>query len=361
MDSLEQLRARIDEVDGKLLELLNERMGIVIEVGKLKEKEKDSDLVVFRPEREATLVRRILANNQGPLTNDQLKYLIREVVSLSITFQQPLKIAFLGPVGTYTHSAALEQFGKSAELLPQSSIQDVFRAVDTETANYGVVPVENSTEGAVNQTHDLFFRYDLRVCAEIDIPIHHALMASKGGEAESLKKIYSHEQSIAQCRNWLQTNFPNTDIETVSSNGEAARLASIEEGTAAIAGESAAKQFDLEILHKRIEDQESNTTRFFVLGRQHVPSSGEDRTSLLLFAPNRAGALVDLLSPFQTHNISLSRVVSRPAPIGQWSYAFFIDFDGHVDDENVAKALAEVRQVAYEVKVLGSYPRANMT
>lgn len=359
MDSLDDLRERIDKIDGQLLELLNERLQCVIEVGKVKELARDQvDLNIFRPEREAFLVRRLLRRNKGPLTNAQLKYLIREIVSLSLTLQQPQKIAYLGPAGTYTHTAALQQFGTSAELLPQATIHDVFYAVASETANYGVVPVENSTEGAVNQTHDEFFTSDLRICAEVDIPIHHALMVAAGVKPEAIRKIYSHEQSLAQCRKWLQAKFPSIELQAVSSNGEAARLASVDAASAAIAGETAAAAFGLEVLHKRIEDLESNTTRFLVLGNQRVPRTGEDRTSLLLFAPNRAGALVDLLAPFQTHNISLSRVASRPAPMGQWSYAFFIDFEGHESDEYVAAALDQVRTVAYELKVLGSYPQA---
>ena len=359
MDSLDNLRERIDKIDRQLVDLLNQRLQCVIEVGEVKARSKEKgDVSIFRPEREATLVRRLLKENKGPISDAQLKYLIREIVSLSITFQQPLRIAYLGPAGTYTHTAALEQFGKSAVLLAQSSIHDVFYAVTSESANYGVVPIENSTEGAVNQTHDEFFTSDLRICAEVDIPIHHALMVAPGVKPEAIKKIYSHEQSLAQCRKWIQAKYPNLELQAVSSNGEAASLASIEIGSAAIAGETAASVFDLEILYRRIEDSESNTTRFLIIGNQHVPQSGEDRTSLLLFAPNRAGSLVDILSPFQAHNISLSRVVSRPAPVGQWSYAFFVDFEGHITDENVAKALDEVRSVAYEVKVLGSYPQA---
>lgn len=358
-DRLAELRGKIDEIDHKLVELLNRRTECAIEIGEIKAKEEDFERVnAFRPEREAQILQRIRDLNDGPLSDAQVELIFREVISTSIAFQQPISVAYLGPVGTYSHSAAIKQFGQSTKVRPQPSIQDVFHQVETDSANYGVVPVENSTEGAVNQTLDCFIDSNLKVCAEVNLPIHHVLMAQKGVEDDSIEKIYSHEQSLAQCRNWLREHFPDVPKQAVASNSEAARLASSEENTAAIAGELAADQFQLNVLHTNIEDQASNATRFFVLGKQDVSPSGSDKTSLLVNTPNRSGALVEVLSPFQRHGISLSRVVTRPARSGNWSYVFFIDFDGHSQEESVATVLEEVRSVAYDVKILGSYPRA---
>ena len=358
-DKLAELRAKIDKIDNQLIELLNDRTRCVIEVGQVKAKDENSERGgVFRPEREAQILQRIRDLNEGPLSDDQVELLFREVISMSIAFQQPISVAYLGPVGTYSHSAAIKQFGRSTTVRPQPSIQDVFHQVETDNAHYGVVPVENSTEGAVNQTLDCFIDSNLRVCGEVNLPIHHALMAQRGVEVESIQKIYSHEQSLAQCRNWLRENLPEVQSQAVVSNAEAARLASLEENVAAIAGELAADQFQLDLLQTNIEDQASNATRFFVLGKQNVSPSGSDKTSLLVNTANRSGALVEVLSPFQRHGISLSRVVTRPARSGNWSYVFFIDFDGHAEEESVATVLDEVRSVAYDLKILGSYPRA---
>ncbi len=358
-DRLSELRAKIDEIDRQLIELLNRRTECVIEIGQVKSKEEDFErLSAFRPDREAQILQRIRDLNEGPLSDAQVELLFREVISMSIAFQQPLSIAYLGPVGTYSHSAAIKQFGRSTTVRPQPTIPDVFHQVETDGANYGVVPVENSTEGAVNQTLDCFIDSNLRVCGEVNLPIHHALMAKRGVETEGIQKVYSHEQSLAQCRNWLREHLPDIPTQAVASNAEAARLASVEDNTAAIAGELAADQFQLNLLFSNIEDQVSNATRFFVLGKQEVPPSGTDKTSLLVNTANRSGALVEVLSPFQRHGISLSRVVTRPARSGNWSYVFFIDFDGHAEEEAVATVLDEVRSVAYDLKVLGSYPRA---
>ncbi|MCY4130003.1 MAG: prephenate dehydratase [Gammaproteobacteria bacterium] len=358
-DRLAELRAQIDEIDQKLIELLNQRTQCVIEIGQIKTREEGSERVsAFRPEREAQILQQIRDLNEGPLSDAQVELLFREVISMSISFQQPISVAYLGPVGTYSHSATIKQFGRSTTVRPQPSIHDVFNQVETDSVNYGVVPVENSTEGAVNQTLDCFIDSNLKVCAEVNLPIHHALMAQKGVETDSIQKVYSHEQSLAQCRNWLREHLADVPTQAVASNSEAARLSSLEDNTAAIAGELAADQYQLNLLYTNIEDQASNATRFFVLGKQDVSPSGSDKTSLLVNTPNRSGALVEVLSPFQRHGISLSRVVTRPARSGNWSYVFFIDFDGHAQEESVATVLEEVRSVAYDLKILGSYPRA---
>lgn len=358
-DKLTKLRERIDDIDGQLIELLNDRANCSLAIGEVKSKDADGDgFSAFRPEREAQVLQHIRERNAGPLSDAQIEQIFREVISISIAFQQPLNVAYLGPSGTYTQSAALKQFGHSTNVRAQPSIVDVFHAVESEASHFGVVPVENSTEGSVNQTLDCFIDSQLRVCAEVNLPIHHAFMTKHGAEDSSIKRIYSHEQSLAQCRNWLREHYPDIPKHAVASNAEAARLVQEEEGAAAIAGELAADQFQLQIVHARIEDKVSNSTRFFVLGKRKIGPSGTDKTSLLVYAANRAGSLVDILTPFQQHDISLTRVVSRPAPAGNWSYVFFIDFDGHEDEALVQEVLEEVRAVAFDVKVLGSYPRA---
>ena len=358
-NELEELRKRIDAIDDQLLELLNKRTKCVIQIGAVKAKETDAEeMTVFRPKREAQILRRMRERNDGPLSASQIELIFREVISMSIAFQRPISIAYLGPAGTYSHSAVVKQFGRSTTVRAQASILDVFHAVEADITNFGVVPVENSTEGAVNLTLDCFIESGLRVCGEINLSIHHAFLTKRGVDLKSIEKIYSHEQSFAQCRAWLRKHFPDVPVQALASNAEAARMAEEEAGTAAIAGELAADQFHLDIIYSKIEDQVSNATRFFVLGKQTVPQCGLDKTSLLVYAPNRSGALVDLLSPFQRHGISLTRLVSRPGRTGSWSYVFFIDFDGHEDDEAVANVLDEVREVAYDLKILGSYPRA---
>lgn len=358
-DKLQAIREKIDAIDAQLVELLNRRARCVIDVAEEKQKQTGSEkFAVVRPEREAQLLRRAVGLNNGPLSDDQIEMIFHEIISMTLTFQQEVSVAYLGPVGTYSHSAALKQFGHSISVRAQPSIHDVFHAVESDRTNYGVVPVENSSEGAVNQTLDCFIESDLNVCAEINLPIHHALMAPQGLNKDGIRTIYSHEQSLAQCRNWIRSNLPTVKTQAVASNAEAARLVSGTKDAAAIAGEPAAAEFELNVLETRIEDRASNATRFFVLGKQHDEPSGDDKTSILVYAANRSGSLVDVLSPFKKHDISLTRVISRPAPSGNWSYVFFIDFDGHQNDEVVATVLGELRNVAFDVKLLGSYPRA---
>ena len=358
-DELGSLRAKIDAIDKQLIELLNRRTQCVIDVGQLKTNASGMEHgSAFRPEREAEIFQRFRELNNGPLADEQIEHLFREIVSMSIAFQRPLHVAYLGPAGTFSHSAAIKQFGSSTNVDAQPSIQDVFQEVERGGANYGVVPVENSTEGAVNQTLDCLIDSDLRVCGEVNLPIHQALMTKEGQSFDSITRIYSHEQSLAQCRNWLRDHTPHVETRAVASNGEAARLANVEDNVAAIAGEFAAAQFNLDVLFQNIEDQASNATRFFILGKQKVPATGSDKTSVLVHAPNRSGALIDVLSPFKKYEINLTRVISRPSHAGNWSYVFFIDFDGHVDDENVAQVLDEVRDATFELKILGSYPCA---
>jgi len=356
---LEPLRRRIDEIDQQLIRLLNERAQCALDVGRIKQAHAgDTTLYFYRPERVAQILDKLQAQNPGPLSNEDLGRLYREILSCCLNLEQPLTVAFLGPAGTYTQAAAVKQFGQFAKCIPLGSIDEVFREVESEAVMYGVVPVENSTEGMVNHTLDCFMVSTLRVCAEVELPIHQCLM--KGADELPINEILSHSQSLAQCRSWLDQHYPNAPRTVVSSNGEAARLVSEQPGKAAVAGEAAANLYGLRILVRNIEDQPDNKTRFLVLGKQIVGPSGADKTSILVSTRNEPGALFHVLEPLQQHGISLTRIETRPARSGNWSYVFFIDFDGHETDEPVQLALEQVRSVALSVRVLGSYPQARM-
>ena len=358
--ALARIRKRIDEVDAELQELLNERAGLALEVGKVKQAHTDGEAPVFyRPEREAQILARVRERNPGPLSDRDVARLFREIISCCLSLEQPLTIAYLGPPGTYTEMAALAQFGQFARTAPMTGIDEVFREVETGKAHYGVAPVENSTEGMVNHTLDCFMAAppDLRICAEVELPIHHAFLVHPDGGGE-VERVLSHAQSLAQCRAWLDTHYPGVERLVVASNAEAARQVSGNPRFAAVAGEVAAKRYGLHVLADSIEDRTDNKTRFLVIGRQDVGASGRDKTSILVSTRNRPGALYRVLEPFHRHGISLSRIETRPARTGDWSYVFFIDFDGHQDDEVVQRTLAEVGEVALEVRRLGSYPRS---
>ena len=358
--ALARIRDRIDEVDHKLLKLLSERADLALEVGKVKQAHLDGETpVYFRPEREARILTRLKERNRGPLSDGDVARLFREIISCCLSLEQPLSVAYLGPRGTYTELAALAQFGQFARTEPLAGIDEVFRAVETEKTHYGVVPVENSTEGMVNHTLDCFMEAppEIRICAEVELPIHHAFLVhpeSDGG----VVRIVSHAQSLAQCRGWLDTNYPGVDRLAVASNAEAAHQVSENPGLGAVAGEIAAQRYGLKVVADSIEDRTDNKTRFLVIGRQAVGASGRDKTSILVSTRNRPGALYRVLEPFERHGISLSRIETRPARSGDWSYVFFIDFDGHQEDDTVQRTLAEVGEVALEVRRLGSYPRA---
>ncbi len=355
---LEPLRKRIDALDQQLLVLLNERAQCALEVGAIKHgQEGDEPPVFYRPEREAQILTRLMAQNPGPMADKDVAGLFREIISSCLNLEMPLTVAYFGPQGTYTQAAAIKQFGHFATTQPLTSIDDVFREVETQAAHYGVVPVENSTEGMVNHTLDCFLSSRLKVCAEVELPIHHAFLRKEDADGE-IEEILSHAQSLAQCRGWLDRRYPGIPRTSVSSNAEAARQASQRREVAAIAGEMAADEYGLRILSARIEDQTDNKTRFLVLGQQEVAPSGCDKTSILVSVRNEPGALLRVLEPFERFDISLTRIETRPARTGDWSYVFFIDFDGHQTEDNATKALAAVRDVAFEVRVLGSYPRA---
>ncbi len=361
--ALAPIRARIDALDAQLHQLLNERAKLALEVGRIKQvRPGDAAPVYYRPEREAQILTKLKARNQGPLSDQAVARLFREIISCCLSLEQPLTIAYLGPAGTYTEMAALAQFGHFARATPMNAIDEVFREVETGAAHFGVVPVENSTEGMVNHTLDCFMEFPkgVRVCAEVELPIHHAfvLHPDNSGDAGQVANILSHAQSLAQCRTWLDTHYPGVGRIAVASNAQAARQVAEDASLAAIAGETAAERYGLKIAARNIEDHADNKTRFLVLGLQDVGPSGQDKTSILVSTRNEPGALFRVLEPFHRHNISLSRIETRPARSGDWSYVFFIDFDGHVQDALVREALRDVGQVALEVRPLGSYPRS---
>jgi chorismate mutase/prephenate dehydratase len=360
-DALQDLRKRIDAIDEQLLELFNQRARCAVDVAEVKRElsgSPDEAIDFFRPDREAQVIKRIKSLNRGPLSDDEVGRLIREVMSACLALEQPLKIAYLGPEGTFTQSAALKHFGHSVSTAPMSSIPDVFAAVESGHANYGLVPVENSTEGVISHTLDMFIDSRLKVCGEVEIPIHH-LLANKTQDISHIRHIYSHQQSFAQCRRWLDQNFPSAERIPVSSNAEAARLAAMEDDAAAICGRPAVEIFDLKVCYENIEDLSDNTTRFVIIGKQDVGPSGNDKTSILVSTKNAPGALLRLLQPLADHGISMNKIESRPAQGHKWAYVFFIDIDGHQQDENVVAALNELKQQAALFKILGSYPKAS--
>jgi chorismate mutase/prephenate dehydratase len=356
-DRLGEIRERIDDLDCRIQELLNERAGAALEVAHIK-LAADPNAVFYRPEREAQILRNVQARNTGPLRNEDMARLFREIMSACLALELPLSIAFLGPEGTFTQAAALKHFGHSVKTVPLASISDVFQEVDVGNCHYGVVPIENSTEGVVSHTLDMFFNSPLIICGEVSLRIHHNLLGCAEDDLADLTTVYSHQQSLAQCRGWLDRHLPFVERVSVGSNAEAAKLASDCRHAAAIAGETAAEIYGLDILTPNIEDEAGNTTRFLVVGKQPAPPSGDDKTSLLISTRNEAGGLYRLLTPLAEHDISMTRIESRPSRRGNWDYVFFVDIVGHRDDPGVKCALGELKKVAGMYKELGSYPVA---
>ncbi len=355
-EELRRIRDRIDEIDASLLALISARARCAQDVAEVKRRHGD-DTTFYRPEREAQVLRRIQQENPGPLDDEEMARLFREIMSACLAAEERQKIAYFGPAGSFTQMAALKHFGHSIDTVALNAINEVFREVESKSCAYGVVPIENSTEGVVNHTLDSFLESSLKICGEVEIRIHQHLM-STCDDPQQIKRIYSHPQSLAQCREWLDTHLPHAERINASNNAEAARRAADEAGAAAIAGEAAAELYGLDILHHNVEDNPNNTTRFLVIGHQDVPPSGDDKTSLLVSAQNRPGALYHILSPFADNNVSLTRIESRPSHCVNWEYVFFLDLQGHVSEPSIQQALDTLHNSADLVRVLGSYPKA---
>jgi chorismate mutase/prephenate dehydratase len=351
-EKLKPLREQIDAIDAQIVDLLNQRARLAQEVGHVKA---ETNAPVFRPEREAMVLRRVADRNQGPLASGDMQMIFREVMSLCRSLERRVTVAYLGPAGTFSEQAVYQQFGHAVESLPCVSIDEVFRSTEAGTADFGVVPVENSSEGAINRTLDLLLQTSLAISGEVAIAVHHSLM-NKRGSMDGVTRICAHSQALAQCQAWLNQHYPNIERHAVASNAEAARMASEDISVAAIAGHIAGQKYDLQTISAHIQDDPHNRTRFAVIGRLNTTPSGRDQTSLVLAVPNKAGALYDLLKPIATHGVSMTRFESRPARIGTWEYYFYVDIEGHAQEENVAQALAELKQSAAFFKVLGSYP-----
>ncbi|AFJ01311.1 Chorismate mutase I / Prephenate dehydratase [Methylophaga frappieri] len=355
--ALQNVRQEIDALDEKIQTLINARTALAHQVAEIKQQQADqSDF--YRPEREAMILRRVMERNTGPLPDKEMARLFREIMSACLAAEKPLSIAYLGPEGSFTQSAALKHFGGSAELLPVSTIANVFSAVETEHACYGVVPVENSTEGMVSHTLDRFISSSLKINGEVSLRIHHYLLG-KGENLSDVKTVYAHPQALAQCRQWLGDQLPQAALIPLDSNAEAARrVSTMDETAAAIAASNAAEIYNLTVLANNIEDEAGNTTRFLVIGRQDVGPSGADKTALLVSTKNKPGALQKLLQPLAENQISMSRIESRPSRKGIWEYVFFIDIEGHSQDSAVADALAKLESESSMFRVLGAYPKA---
>ncbi|MDH5423833.1 MAG: prephenate dehydratase [Gammaproteobacteria bacterium] len=354
---LNKIRIRIDELDREIQSLISERAKCAQQVAEVKMRAGDKALF-YRPEREAQVLRAVKERNSGPLAGDEMARLFREIMAACLALEQPLRVAYLGPDGSYTHMGAMKHFGGSINGLPVVQINDVFREVEAGNADFGIVPIENSTEGVISYTLDMLLQSSLVVCGEVDLPIHHNLITFCD-DLSKVTKVYSHQQSLAQCRNWLSKNLPAVETIAVSSNSHAVTLLKNDPAAAAIAGKAAADLYSVPVLNKNIEDQLDNTTRFIVLGKQTVPASGNDKTSLLVMLHNKAGALHGLLSSFAERGISMSKIESRPAKSsGVWEYVFFIDIKGHRDDAKVAEAISDLEHKSAMLKVLGSYPVA---
>ncbi|MBC8414232.1 MAG: prephenate dehydratase [Nitrospira sp.] len=352
MSGLKKFRDKIDNIDSEILELLNKRTEVVLDVKKAKQ---TGQITVYSPAREREILKRLTASNRGPFPNETLKLIYREILSSSVSLQQPLAVSYLGPAATYTHLSAKRQFGASAIYQPESTIRDVFTAVSDGSAQYGVVPIENSNEGVVNYTLDMFMDFDLKIAFEIMLKISHNLM-SKTGKKSSVKHIYSHPQATAQCRRWLERNFPGVTVIDEASTADAARKIAKQSSSAAIASELAASEYKLKIIKKGIEDYKNNYTRFMVIAKSSTPKTGRDKTSIMFSIKDRAGALYSIMQPFAKHKISLTKIESRPSKRKAWEYIFFVDMEGHTESKKVSSAIEEIKKDCLFLKVLGSYP-----
>lgn len=351
-DKLLPLRQQIDAIDAQILDLLSQRGRVAQEVGHVKA---ETNAPVFRPEREAQVLRGVATRNPGPLKNQDVQTIFREIMSACRALEKRVTVAYLGPAGTFSEQAVYQQFGSAVEGLPCSSIDEVFRAAEAGTADFGVVPVENSSEGAINRTLDLLLATTTLISGEVSIPVHHSLM-TKTGSMEGVTVVCAHSQALAQCQVWLNLHHPDIERRAVASNAEAAVMASQDPSIAAIASEMAGQQYQLGVVQAHIQDDPHNRTRFVVIGSLETGRSGRDRTSMVLAVPNTAGAVYKLLAPLATHGVSMTRFESRPARMGTWEYYFYVDVEGHRQDAPVARALQELHDNAAFFKLLGSYP-----
>ena len=354
-DHIKKLRCDIDEIDSKIQRLLNERVAIAQKIAALKSDTNQPDF--YRPEREAQILRTVMERNEGPLNDEAVAALFREIMAVTLAAEKPITIGFLGPEGTYSQAAAIKHFGKAAQAVALSTVDEVFRAVEKDEVNYGVVPVENSIEGVVTHTLDKFLDSPLQISGEVHVRIRHQLL-SNAPALDSIETIYAHSQSLAQCRGWIAAHLPTAKLEAVKSNAEAARMAAQRAASAAIASSHAGEIYALQALAADIEDDPANTTRFLVIGRVSPPLSGDDKTSLIASSKNQPGALYRLLSPLAKHDISMTRIESRPSRQALWEYVFFIDIEGHKDEPSIRKALTELDNEAAFLKILGAYPKS---
>jgi chorismate mutase/prephenate dehydratase len=356
--ALGALRSKIDGVDEEIQKLIAQRAAFAKEVGVIKGLTSTADF--YRPEREAQVLRKVVERNHGPLRDEEMVRLFRELMSACLAQEEPLKVAYLGPEGTFTQSAVLKHFGHSVHALAVATIDEVFHEVESGTADFGVAPIENSSEGTVNiHTLDMFLTSPLKACGEIELRIHQNLMG-RMSDIRDIKRVCAHPQSLAQCKSWLAEHLPDVEKVPVASNAEAARRARDEEGTAALAGEAASKVYGLRMLFQSVEDREDNSTRFVVVGRKLFPPSGDDKTSVLVSATGTEGpgVLLHLLGPLARHGVNMTRIESRPSRKKKWDYVFFVDLDGHADDPPVRKALDEIKSKASLFKILGAFPKA---
>ena len=362
LPSLDTLRVNIDKLDREIHTLLNTRAKVAQQVAEVKlldvPVEQHDEVKFYRPEREAQVLRAVKERNEGPLADNTVAHLFREIMSACLALEQPMTVAFLGPEGTFTHAAAQKHFGAGAIAKPVSAIDQVFSQVENGEATYGVVPVENSTEGMVNHTLDNFMQSSVKICGEVELPINLHLLVNPKATKKTVKRICAHQQALAQSRSWLDRHWPDVPREAVGSNALAAKMAQEDPSVAAIAGSMAVDLYGLSTLSENIQDISSNTTRFLIVGREGVGPSGDDKTSVIVSTHNKPGALYQLLGSFQRENIMLTRIDTRPSRTENWAYVFFMEFEGHIEDPAVKTVLNELKEHSIVLKALGSYPKA---
>jgi chorismate mutase/prephenate dehydratase len=347
-----EIRQEIDKIDTKLVKLINSRGSLSRRIGEIKRKKTQP---VYRPERESEVYSRVIKKNEGPIRDESLIAVYREIMSACISLERPLIIAFLGPEFTFTHLASIKKFGKSVKYLSCDSIPEVFKEVEKANADYGVVPIENSTEGAVNHTLDMFVSSTLIICSEIYLPVSHSLLA-RGGDIQKVRKIYSHPHVFGQCRGWIEKNVPRVKLCETLSTAKAAEIAGKEAGSACLAGEMAAGKYKLKVLASNVEDENMNITRFLVVGKQASKMSAKDKTSIMFSVKDKPGVLHDMLSSFKNKKINLTKIESRPSKKGLWKYYFFIDLEGHTETPKIKRAIMDLEKKCHFIKILGSYP-----